>query len=138
MGFWEYCFNKRLEHYYFFFIYTCFLQFVYARIGVIVGEDSLLWRVSSHPAAKANSSCCKIRVNFAARDAVAWKPYSVPLFDLQCLYTNYKYQTRPKRRSTKKYNFSYYLNRVLEACKNFTQLSTGKIKSPKHSIPSPS
>ena len=47
MGFWEYCFNKRLEHYYFFFIYTCFLQFVYARIGVIVGEDSLLWRVSS-------------------------------------------------------------------------------------------
>ena len=37
------------------------------------------------------------------------------IFDLQCLYTNYKYQTRPKTRSTKKYNFRYYLNRALEA-----------------------
>ena len=27
---WEYCFNKRLEYYYF-FLYTCFLEFVYAR-----------------------------------------------------------------------------------------------------------
>ena len=28
MDFWEYCFNKRLEY---IFLYTCFLEFVYAR-----------------------------------------------------------------------------------------------------------
>ena len=50
------------------------------------------------------------------------------IFDLQCLYTNYKYQTRPKQtRSTKKYNFCYYLNRVLEACKGGALLSTDQI-----------
>ena len=49
------------------------------------------------------------------------------IFDLQCLYTNYKYQTRPKKRSTKKYNFSYYLNRALVGCKDCTQLSTDQI-----------
>ena len=49
------------------------------------------------------------------------------IFDLQCLYTNYKYQTRPKTRSTKKYNFSYYLNKTLEACKGVALLSTDQI-----------
>ena len=38
------------------------------------------------------------------------------IFDLQCLYTNYKYQIKCKQtRSTKKYNFRYYLNRTLDA-----------------------
>ena len=49
------------------------------------------------------------------------------IFDRQCLYTNYKNQTRPKRRSTKTYNFGYYLNRVLETCKGWAQLSTDQI-----------
>ena len=49
------------------------------------------------------------------------------IFDCQCLYTNYKNQTRPKKRSTKKYNFGYYLNRALEACKGWAQLSTDQI-----------
>ena len=49
------------------------------------------------------------------------------IFDLQCLYTNYKYQTRPKKRSKKKYNFSYYLNRALVGRKDCTQLSTDQI-----------
>ena len=49
------------------------------------------------------------------------------IFDLQCLYTNYKYQTRPKTRSTKKYNFGYYLNRALEACKGRVLLSNDQI-----------
>ena len=49
------------------------------------------------------------------------------IFDLQCLYTNYKYHTRPKKRSTKKYNFGYYLNRALEACKDWALLSTDQI-----------
>ena len=43
MEFWEYCFNKRLEHY--FFYIRVFLSL--SMLGVIVGEDSLLWRVSS-------------------------------------------------------------------------------------------
>ena len=50
------------------------------------------------------------------------------IFDLQCLYTNYKYQIKRKQtRSTKKYNFSYYLNWAFEACKDCTQLSTDQI-----------
>ena len=46
MEFWEYCFNKRLEHYYFFYI-RVFLSL--SLLDVIVGEDSFLWRVSSQP-----------------------------------------------------------------------------------------
>ena len=57
------------------------------------------------------------------------------IFDPQCPYTNYKYQTRPKRKSTKKYNFGYYLNKALEACKEGALLSTDQIT--KHSIPLP-
>ena len=50
------------------------------------------------------------------------------IFDLQCLYTNYKYQIKRKQtRSTKKYNFSYYLNRAIEACKGGALLSTDQI-----------
>ena len=50
------------------------------------------------------------------------------IFDCQCLYTNYKNQIkRKKTRSTKKYNFGYYLNRVLEVCKGWAQLSTDQI-----------
>ena len=60
------------------------------------------------------------------------------IFDCQCLYTNYKNQTRPKKRSTKKYNFSYYLNRVLETCKGWAQLSTDQIAQTFDLIPSPS
>ena len=43
MEFWEYSFNKRLEHY--FFYVRVFLSL--SMLDVIVGEDSLLWRVSS-------------------------------------------------------------------------------------------
>ena len=49
------------------------------------------------------------------------------VFDHQCLYTNYKGQIKPKRRSTKSYNFKYYLNRVLNACKGWAQLSSDQI-----------
>ena len=49
------------------------------------------------------------------------------VFDRQCLYTNYKGQIKPKRRSTKSYNFKYYLNSVLYACKGWAQLSSDQI-----------
>ena len=50
------------------------------------------------------------------------------IFDLQCLYTNYKYQIKHKQtRSTKKYNFRCYLNRALETCKEGALLSTDQI-----------
>ena len=43
MEFWEYCFNKRLEHY--FFYIRAFLSL--SMLSVNIGEDSLLWQVSS-------------------------------------------------------------------------------------------
>ena len=50
------------------------------------------------------------------------------IFNLQWLYTNYKYQIKRKQtRSTKKYNFRYYLNKTLEAYKGGAQLSTDQI-----------
>ena len=47
------------------------------------------------------------------------------VFDRQCLYTNYK--KRHKRGSTKRYSFKYYLQRVLDACKGWVQLSADQI-----------
>ena len=49
------------------------------------------------------------------------------IFGRQYLYTNYKGQIKPKRRSTKSYNFKYYLNRVLNTCKGWAQLSSDQI-----------
>ena len=40
-----YCFNKRLEHY----VFNIRVFLSLSMLGVIVGEDSLLWRVSSQP-----------------------------------------------------------------------------------------
>ena len=43
------------------------------------------------------------------------------VFDRQYLYSNYK------RRPTKSYSFKYYLNRILDACKGWVQLSADQI-----------
>ena len=72
-------------------------------------------RLKRCPNCKANLSCCKIRGELCCTQCGLLEAIFGAIFDLQCLYTNYKYQTRPKTRSTKKYNFRYYLNRALEA-----------------------
>ena len=58
------------------------------------------------------------------------------IFDLQCLYTNYKYQTRPKTRSTKSTTSATLLIGPSRPAKEGHHCLT--IKSPKHSIPLPS
>ena len=50
------------------------------------------------------------------------------IFDRQCLYTNYKGQIKRKKQGPqKRYNFKYYLNRVLNACKGWAQLPSDQI-----------
>ena len=64
------------------------------------------------------------------------------IFDLQCLYTNYKYQTRPKTRSTKNTTSATILIGPSRHTGLYWDIQEGHycltIKSPKQSIPSPS